>query len=99
MGLAAGCGGGQGGGRLSDLPAPAGARRRRRQSCLQRCGIDGGVADACGGVSLFVSGGEVNEMKKLKKTSCLRWPPTGQTHNQPKHAHATQEVKVRRFDW
>jgi len=31
-----------------------------------------------GGGSLFVPGGELNEMKKLKKTRlCLIWPPTG----------------------
>ena len=55
-------GGGRGGGRLSDLPEPAGARRRRRRHRhhshrrrrSRRCRVDGGVVDACGGgVSSF----------------------------------------------
>ncbi len=62
-------GGGRGGGRLGDLPAPAGACRRR--CCRRRsrlCRVDCGVVDACVGGCLFVPGGELNEIKKSKKT-------------------------------
>jgi hypothetical protein len=99
VGSAVGRGGGRGGGRLGDLPAPAGARRRRRRS--RRCGVDGGVVDACGGRCLFVLGGELNEIKKIEnKHLCLIWPPTGNsnTTTNQKHTHATQEVNVTRFD-
>jgi hypothetical protein len=87
------------GGRLGDLPAPAGARRRRRRS--RRCGVDGGVVDACGGGYLFVPDGELNKIKKIEnKRLCLIWPPTGNsnTTTNQKHMHATQEVNVTRFD-
>ena len=65
--LAVGCGSGQGGGQLGNLPAPAGARRRHRRCCLQWCGINGGIVDACGGGCLFVPSGKLNEIKKPKK--------------------------------
>jgi hypothetical protein len=79
VGSAAGCGGNRGGGQLGDLPAPAGARRRRRQRYSQRCGVNGG-----GGVSLCsgqrTEGDEINEKK-----NCLRRPPTGQTQQPTKN--------------
>jgi hypothetical protein len=59
---------GRGGGRLGDLPEPAGARRRhRRRRRSRRCRVDGGVVDACGGGCLFVPCGKMNEIKKSKK--------------------------------
>ncbi len=75
-------------------------RRRHRQRRSQRCGVDGGVVDECGGGCLFVPGGKLNEIKKSKKTSCFIWLPAGKsnaTTNQ-KHMHVTQEVNVSRFD-
>ncbi len=70
-----GHGGGQGGGRLGDLPAPAEARRHRRhrrhRRRSRRCCVDGGVVDVCGGGCLFVPGGELNEIKKSKKNTSL----------------------------
>ena len=80
--------GGAGGGRLGDLPAPAGARRRcRRRRLSQRCHVDGGVIDACVGGCVFVPGGELNEIKKSKKNvfalyGCL---PVIQTHQPTKN--------------
>ena len=64
-----GCGGG---GRLGDLPEPAGARRRRRRHRRRRrrsrrCRVDGRVVGACGGGCLFVPCGEMKEIKKSKK--------------------------------
>ena len=65
-----GRGGRQGGGRLGDLPAPTGARRRRRcRRRSQRCRVDGGVVNACVEGCLFVPGGKLNEIKNRKKTS------------------------------
>ncbi len=97
VGSAVGFGGGRGGGWLGNLPAPAGARRRR---CSRWCRVDGGVIDACGGGCLFVPGGELNEMKKSEKNLFAIWPPTGNsnTTTNQKHTHAMQEVNVRRFD-
>jgi len=53
-----------------------------------------------GGGCLFVPGGELNEIKKSKKSLCLLWPPTGNsnTATNQKHMRATQEVNLRRFD-
>ncbi len=100
MGCGFGHGGGQGGGRLGNLPAPTGACRRRRQRRSRRCRVDGGVIDACVEGCLFVPGGELNEIKIEKKRLCLIWPPTGNsnTTTNQKHMHATQAVNVRRSD-
>ena len=74
-----GRGGGRGGGRLGDLPAPAGARRRRRRS--RRCGLDGGVVDACVGGCLFVYNTKINHHVCLKIIKLLSSPGIRATHD------------------
>ena len=91
-----GRGGGRGGrgpiGRLAcacwSAPPPTSlstVRRRRR---------------VCGGVSLRSGRRTERDKKNRKKRLCLIWPPTGNsnTTTNQKHTHATQAVKVRRFD-
>ena len=78
-----GCGGG---GRLGDLPEPAGARRRRRRHRRRRrrsrrCRVDGRVVDACGGGCLFVYNTKINHHVCLKFFKLLSSPGIRATHD------------------